>query len=307
MAHQFVTLSRDDESFAQYIQGRFSRQLRALPVHSFQPFSQKEKVTFKIVDRRDLDCPHRTQLIWQTLRPAYLSLTLSPLLVVTWMVFLASRGVLSRNWIGELTAISEVNWVHGILAAGSLLALHFAAFLWNDYFDHLNGSDRINPERGSQVIQKGWVPAYQIRLWAWFQLSLACALAAPLLWNQSWNLWLLSTIVAFVILSFSRVREKGLKEKGLGDLLVFLFLGPLLTGFFASILLGQLHWLWFLLGLIFGGLAMLTYQLRQFEGFTRQVDSRSRSLVTRLGFDRAKTFLFLETSVIALGGSVVLF
>jgi len=84
---------------------------------------------------------------------------------------------------------------------------------------------------------------------------------------------------------------KGLKYRGLGDGAVFLCLGPILTYGFARAI-GRVHpfeVIYF--GLLFGWLAVLYIQLRNFQNIMTDSQAKVGTFVSRIGFDKCK-YLF---------------
>lgn len=284
----FVTLTRQDPDFTAYLHGPVGPHLRAIPVETFNPYSRKERVTFRVVDLRSFPRPRWWRVYWKAGRPELLGLSLGPaavLLISTWM------------------SARTVSWYSALDAFFVLFFIHVAACLFNDYRDHMRGADRANRRRGSQVIQKGWATAKDVRMWAFVNGALAFVLALPLVWNR-WELLVVGALAALGVSVFSWLPRTALKW-GVGDLVIGLCFGPLLTlGFNDALAIGADRALWnpsvFLLGLAFGAMAVWTFQIRQLENLFRSGGENFRSFIGDFEFDRAQKVLLVESVILVV-------
>ena len=95
----------------------------------------------------------------------------------------------------------------------------------NDYFDFLKGADtseRIGPKR---AVQQGWISPFSMLIATLFTFAIAFFLAIPLMALAGW--WSLSIAIAAVL--FGILYTGGpipLGYLGLGEILVFVFFGP---------------------------------------------------------------------------------
>ncbi len=284
MPGEFITLSRQDERCREYLLGRIEPQIQALPVKSFAVDSSREKVTFQVLPMNQLLRPPLWVVLAQAFRLNELNLTWAPLAVVA-------------AWL----------WAQGTDFSGLVLALALLAlsgvqggiFLLNDFYDHMRGLDRLSSRRGSQVIQRGWLRAWQARLWAWGMLGLggslgllALGLASPPGGFLPLALLVSFALIAGLILAWAPRR---LRRWALPDLFIFLSLGPALTLGLALLLGGEGGQEVLALGAVFGLLALLSFHLRGLESLKAE-----HSWLGRLGFDRSHRLLLWELRLFPL-------
>jgi 1,4-dihydroxy-2-naphthoate polyprenyltransferase len=285
MSSPYVTITHDDPDFKSYLLGSFSKELRALPLESFSQHSQRERVTFQLVPVHEIRKPAWWKIYFKACRPELLGLTLAPfLLTILW------------QWKQADTSIAFPISFSGALLG--LFFLHVAAFLFNDFRDHMQGVDLANRRRGSQVIQKGWASAREVRGWAIVNMCLALLCGGTALyWHPTPLSWIvLAAAVAVLALSWM---PSWLAKRGLSDLLVFAGLGPLLTIAAAITADGIVQPQVILLGTAFGSLAVLTLQVRQMENLFRAGQDSFRTFIGGLDFDRAKLIVLAQMLFVA--------
>nr|HMN68861.1 prenyltransferase [Bdellovibrionales bacterium] len=213
-------------------------------------------------------------------RPELLPLTLGPAFAA-WLSHPVHRGF----W-PELPS-----W----FALVGIFFLHTAVFLFNDVQDHVHGWDRQNRQRGSQVIQKGWVPAIEMKRWAWVNFTLAlifgtvAAIQSPL---RILGVCGLAALALAIV-----VREFGTRY-ALVDLALLLLFGPLLTVGVALASSGEAHLFDVLLGFAFGALTVWVFQVRQFENLFRASPESAKTFLGYQNFDRARWICLAEGAVL---------
>jgi 1,4-dihydroxy-2-naphthoate octaprenyltransferase len=284
MSSPFVTLTHDDPEFRSYLLGSFSKELRALPVESFSQHSCRERITFRLVNISELKKPSWWNIYFKACRPELLGLTLGPF-------------ALTVAFLWRQTGTAPIYPVSVLLSACGLFFLHVAAFLFNDFRDHMLGVDLANRRRGSRVIQKGWASAKEVRVWAWVNavLALVCGLPSVLLnWEELGPVIL---IAAAIVLALSWMPPR-LARKGILDLLVFLGLGPLLTSAASITGFGEVTGQVVLVGVAFGALAMLTLQMRQLENLFRAGQDSFRTFIGAFDFDRARKCVLAQAVMV---------
>lgn len=273
---EFITLTRDDPEFERYLLGTFARDRRALPVETYHASTVRERVTFRVVPFEKLDVPSWWRVYLRSSRPELLGLTLGPAMVA-WLSHSANYAEWSR-------------WTSWFALIG-LFFLHTAAFLLNDVQDHLRGQDRANRQRGSRVIQRGWVRAADMKRWAWLNFSLAVLFGVPAFFNAPRDL---AVVCGLAALSLLIVMRGWGTRWGLADLALGLLFGPLLTMGIALASFGEADLDDLLLGVSFGALTVWVFQVRQFEAAFRARPESSRSLIGHLDFDWARRLLVYE-------------
>lgn len=269
---RFVTVSRSSPEFKTYISGTFSKLERALPIKSLNVGSLNEEVTFQIKKISEIERPH---LFW-----------LQPLLTkVSHFWFLAFPLL----FISIQIAIDETSNPAAENLIVLFAALGFAYFglqLRSEASDHEHGWDRAHPWAGSRSLQNGWATASQLKKIAAFCLSLSFFAGVFLLSKVSLGLQIYS-VVSALFLGITLLVSENFKLKGLGEILGFLFLGPILviglTWFFWGDPLKDIF-----LGVILGLWVWLAFFVRnlQVQFFSSRI--KLRNTVTLLGFENSK-------------------
>lgn len=299
----YKTLLKTDPEYKAYLLGSFSKNQVALPMESFGVGSERERTTFFILPSQQFHRPAWIKVYLKSIRPELLGLTLghSLLAILSLQMLLMKHNSLSFSFVGErgLTI--------GLCLLATLFA-HASACLFNDYQDHLNGTDRRSTTHGSRVIQRGWSRAIDVRRWAFVNGCLAFAIGVYLLYGNWLLLFGLSLVSGMAILFYSEMTPFWNKW-GAGDFWITLLFGPLmffsvwisilsaehLLGSSQSLILDGL-----LLSLSIGLLASWTLQMRQFQDIFKREKGSFRTLISRLSFDQAKIFLELEGALIFL-------
>lgn len=143
------------------------------------------------------------------IRPKTLPAAVAPVLMGTAMAF--------GDGIGDvLTAL---------VCLGTALLLQIGTNLANDYYDGMKGADtreRVGPTR---VTQAGLIPAWQVKA-AFIGVFALAALAC--VWLMMHGGWPIAVLASLAILSgiFYTAGRYPLGYLGLGDILVFIFFGP---------------------------------------------------------------------------------
>lgn len=276
MSAEFITLTRDDPDFERYLLGTFSRTERALPVETFRSRSTRERVTFRIVPVEKLSRPPWWVAYLWSCRPDLWGLTLGPAVAV---------------WLGHRESLPEWNRWPSWLALVGVFFLHTASFLYNDVQDHLKGTDRLNRRRGSQVIQRGWCSAAEMKRWAGVHLALAAILAVPAFLHAPVGL---TAVCVAAAVALALLMGNWGSRFGLGDLALTMLFGPLLTMGVALASFGATTWADAALGLGFGVMATWVFQVRQFENLFRSRPDSFHTFLGRLNFDEARMTMVAE-------------
>ncbi len=285
MPTEFVTLLRSEVKCRDCLlgqsipHGQEPSERFALPVKSFAVGSPQERITFQLVKADEIGRPSMWKVLFWALRLPLLTLSWTPVVAVwVWL------------WAGGY----EFKAQDLFLVLGNLFLLHMGVFLLNDYWDHMRGVDRLSSRRGSQVIQRGWLRAWQVRLWGWAALVTGGLLGTGiLLWSRaSLELWVLVFGAAFAVLILAWSPRK-LRRWALTELLILLSLGPLLTCGSMMFWLGSCSPEIGALGLGFGVLALLSFHLRSLGALLSE-----KSLLGRLGFDLSHRLLSVEIALL---------
>lgn len=272
---RFITVSRDSLDFKKYLKGTFSNREVALPVEQLEGHQLRPNVTFQIFSREEIKRPGLFRALLSLYRVDLLILTVLP----AGVVFLSIDPVASRSSLFAL-----------VLA---LFALHGATFAFNDYFDHMQGRDRLNEKTGSRLIQTGVLRAVDVLRIAWGYWALA-ALGGIILVYENPNLVIFALGGAFVGALGSMYQWIGLKSLGFSDIALLIGLGPLLTAGVSFASAHQVTGPVLILGLSYGLLALIYSQSKNIASSLIDYQAGVQTLAVRLGFDRAKTFICVE-------------
>lgn len=272
---EYVTLTRKDPEFKDYLLGTFDHSLRALPVETFSG-AGGERVTFCVRPVNEIEIPKWWRVYFAACRPELLVLTLGPAVLVS-----------------ALHPGADWPWAQFL----GLFFLHVAAFLFNDYQDHVRGVDRLNRKRGSRVIQKGWVTALALKRWAIVNFTLAVLFGLPPLLAGPADLWIVVGIAALALFVLSR--KSGLRF-GLCDFAIFLLFGPLLTAGVALSAYGEVTPSDLGLGALIGSLTVWVFQVRQFEHLFRSRPDMFHTCLGYWSFETARAFVVFEAGLLTL-------
>lgn len=203
---------------------------------------------------------------WVAIRPRTLPIAMAPVLV--------GAGVSFNE--------RSVSWAAVFLAMSGAILLTTGANLANDLFDYLNGADapdRIGPVR---VTQAGWLTPTQMR-WgiAWVFLA-ATVIGVILTRFGGWpviGIGLLAILAAFLYTG----GPWPLGYHGLGELLVFVFYGPVAVGGTVWVATHSMPWLCWVVSVPIGLLAVAILLVNNIRDVATDQRANKRTLVVLLG------------------------
>lgn len=278
---RWKTLSRRDPEFLSVLDGRFSEAYRAVPVRSLNVDSMSEQVTFEIIPVHEIRRPSLAKLVWQMMRPPTLALSFSPM-----------AATLALCWASGDRVIVPI----AIASFFGVLFFQVALNLFNDYFDHIKGQDRLKPRGGSRAIQKGWVRALDIKRAAWGLLGLAVLFGIPVVAMHFSPLAVVAFLALLTGLEFAS-QKLGLKYKGFGELMAFALTGPLLTAGYAWAITGEFGLTHIALGCVFGAISLMYFHSSNFENIMPDSQAGVVTWATRTGFDASQTFFYFTAAL----------
>lgn len=281
---QFKTLAYADPQFESYLRGTFSSHQLAVPIRTLNVRSQKEEVTFEVVNRKDVERPSMLIVLLKLLRPQTLTLSVGTMIV---------------SFVAAEKFKLPLDFTLSVLTILAVLFFHAAINLLNDFYDHMKGHDRINPQGGSRAIQRAWIPAHFVQKLGLFFLILSFLAGIPVLILHSSIVIVLAALSALAGLEFSTHRL-GLKNLGLGEYLVFLLTGPFLTCGFVWATSGLFHRQMILLGFVFGFVTLFFYHVSNIENILVDAHADRRTWAVFIGIDRAKKLLWVIAGLITL-------
>lgn len=286
---EFITLTRDDPEFDSYLLGTFSKDHRALPVETYQPQTKRERVTFRVLPLEKVAPPQWWKSYLLATRPELWALTLGPAMAA---------------WLNHKNSLGQWTQWPSWLALVGIFFLHTAVFLLNDVEDHVRGFDRQNRQRGSRLIQKGWVRAIDMKRWVWVNAALAVVFGAPAFLNAPIALAVVCGLAALSIVFLAR--KIGVRQ-GLNDLAIYSLFGPLLTAGISLASFGEWGARDATLGLAFGSLTLWVFQLRHFENQFRSNPESARTFLGWRSFDEVRWICAVEAGLILVLQPLVAF
>lgn len=153
----------------------------------------------------------------------------SPSALEKW--FLAARP---KTWIASLSPVcigtalagkESISWTIFLLTALFSLAIQIGTNFANDYFDFIKGADTAERQGPKRAVQAGWISPASMRKATAIAFGTAFVLAVPLMAIAGlWSLFITAAAIAFGILYTGGPKPLG--YVGLGEILVFIFFGP---------------------------------------------------------------------------------
>ncbi|MCX7977589.1 MAG: UbiA family prenyltransferase [Bdellovibrionaceae bacterium] len=274
-SEKLITLHRNHPDFSPHLLGTFSETHRAIPVETLNINSQSETVTFRIVPVTEIEEPGALKL-WST------ALRIRSFLVILFPFF----AVLSRLFADG----HRPDPLLLLLTFVGLFLLHGGIHLRNDYEDHLLGLDRLDPESGSQVVQRGWMTAEQCRRLSVRFVFVAVLFAVPLLIVQPRLFFHLIVAAAIGVPAFFRL-GRGFRSAWWGEFVLLFLVGPLLTSGLELAWTGRITVEGFFFGVLWGWIALFPVHLRHLQQMVVRHRAGILSLVGKLGFDRGRVMI----------------
>ncbi|HSG45334.1 MAG TPA: UbiA family prenyltransferase [Anaerolineales bacterium] len=231
-------------------------------------------------------------------------------LVITRMPFLTASIVpvlIGAVWVGVNKPASPFPWMLFFLTMFGAAALHVAANTFNDYFDWSSGTDKINNNYflpysgGSRSMELGLISEKGMLKVGMASLGIASifGLAVMALSKQP-LLMLFGLAGAFSGYFYTAPPLRLVARKGLGELLIGLNFGPLMTAGTVLALTGTVMWVDFAIGLPIGLLTTAILWINQFPDEISDRESGKHNLVVVLGKTRAR-WGFVALMIAAFG------
>lgn len=219
-------------------------------------------------------------------------------LVVTRAPFLSATAVAVLTGAAAVFAITGgLSWgLFGLTLLGTLL-LHLFANTANDYYDWKSGTDQANTDYivpftgGSRSIELGLItPPGLLRLSIGFLVA-AVAVGALLIVLQpaaGAGIATVGLIGAAIAFFYTAPPLRLVARKGLGEVVLGLAFGPLLTLGTATVLTGELSWVYALYGLVPGLLTTAILWINEFPDMEGDRATGKLNLVATLGWESAR-------------------
>lgn len=210
----------------------------------------------------------------------------------TWVALLAPVS-LSAFWV-FFAFPGLVDLVAGGVALVSGLFIQISTNLFNDYFDHLKGTDSAERVGPTRLLQSGQARPDTVRRVAFLFLVLAAGGGAYLVWLGGWIVAVIGILSLILAYAYSG-GPRPLTHLGLGEPFVIVFFGIIPTLVTAFLMTHQDGGRWFselwyfgvATGLLASGLILMN-NIRDIE-----IDTRSgrKTLPIRMGMKKAKIIL----------------
>lgn len=241
---------------------------------------------------------------------AWMVITRAPFLTATLVPILTAAA-----WVYTQSTGSSFPWMFFWLVLLGGVAIHISANTFNDYFDWTSGTDQSNNEYfmpysgGSRSLELGLISERGLLTIAWINLTIAALAGLPILLERGPMLLAFASAGAFSAYFYTAPPLRLAARKGLGELIVGMNFGPLMTGGTVFALTGQLSWLDFMIGLPIGLLTMAILWINQFPDMESDKLASKINLVVVLGKARARwgyllivTVAFLSVLALAVTG-----
>lgn len=220
---------------------------------------------------------------------SWLVITRAPFLTATIVPILTGAA-----WVLSQGLVQPFPWGLFFLVLLGGMAIHVSANTFNDYFDWKSGTDPANNDYfmpysgGSRSIELGLITEKKLLLVGWGALLLAVLAGLPVLLRSGPGLLLFGLAGAFSAYYYTAPPLRLAARKGLGELLVGLNFGPLMTAGTVFGLTGQLSWQAFFAGLPAGLLTTAILWINQFPDAEADRQTGKLNLVVTLGKQRAR-------------------
>jgi len=222
---------------------------------------------------------------WRAVRPFAFSASVTPVVV----------GSAAAYHAGEFHAVL---FVITLLAA---MSIHAATNLANDYYDHVRGVDAGQPIGPGGAIQRGHLSAPAVLRGAIALFALGGLLGLWLIAVRGWPIVLIGLLSVLAGYAYTAPPLK-LAYRALGELTVFIFMGPVIVMGAAYVQLEAWTWEAFLASLPIGLLASAILHANNLRDI--EVDRRSgkRTIATVIGrkWANREMYLLLTATYVAL-------
>lgn len=272
---ELKTFLKSDPEFRRYLSGTFSKTARALPMRSLNVGTDREEVVFKVLELREIALPPFFRRWAAIFKLHHLLWAMVPIFLI-----------LTKSWVDE----DPIDLGLALASIAGVTALLIGGNLFNDYWDHMSGVDRVHPQSSDRALQQGWVTAQATRFWAFVFLIVGIVCGLPAIFARV-ELLPFVAISAAGILVYGVFSWRGFKYRWGTELAMFWLLGPLLAIGFQSAATGAWDLETFLIGWLMGWLLVFALHLKNFEHLLVNAQVGFSNTMAALGFERAKSVL----------------
>ncbi len=232
------------------------------------------------------------QVWWDGVRPAYLSLSLLPVLigsVLAWTQTISSK-----------TPLGKFHLTHFIAAIVAIVLLQIGANLVNDYYDYLRGIDTTNTFGPGGLIQQGLIQPLNVLLFGLAALSAGTLIGLVIAFRGGVLVYLLG-LIGLLAAYFYSATLRSISSLTLGELVVLCVYGPLITLGAYMIQMGHADRNALIYGLPLGLLATAAIHVNNMRDSESDAYARKHTLASRLGLNMSRAlFLVLVFAAYAI-------
>jgi 1,4-dihydroxy-2-naphthoate octaprenyltransferase len=178
------------------------------------------------------------------------------------------------------------SWPLTIAMLVAAVACHAGANMANDYFDHQKGVDNENNLGPHKVIQLGLLTPRQILTGMIAAFALATLLGVYIVLSTDWKVFVLA-VLSLGAAFFYTAGSKALGYVALGEVTVFLFMGPAMVCGAYYVLTGSVTWTAFLLSIPIGAISAATLHANNMRDIEHDRAAGKKTLATILGRQRS--------------------
>lgn len=160
------------------------------------------------------------QVWWDGVRPAYLPLSIMPVLLGTTLAWTQS--------ITTKTPFGHLRFTHFVATLLAIVLLQIGAHLINDYYDYVRGIDTSNTFGPGGLIQQGFVQPTRVLMLSIVALCIGTLIGAVVAISGGMYVLLFGVIGVLCAYLYSAT-ARSLSSIALGEVVSFLIFGPLIT------------------------------------------------------------------------------
>lgn len=190
------------------------------------------------------------------------------------------------------TASRQIVWWTVPLYAVAAILFHAGTNVLNDYFDYLHGVDGPDDEDPTHVISRGIVTPRFMVVTGHLYFVLAIILGSAIALVRGPVFWITGMLGATGAYFYTN-RRVSLKYRALGDLTVFLLMGPVMVWIGTWAIAGWRGWFPFVAALPPAFMVTLVLHGNNMRDILADTKAGVDTLARRLGFARSKLFFAL--------------
>jgi 1,4-dihydroxy-2-naphthoate octaprenyltransferase len=180
----------------------------------------------------------------------------------------------------------SISWPLAVAMLIAAVACQAGANMVNDYFDFQKGVDNEANLGPHKVLQLGLLTARQVRNGFMAAFALATLLGVYIVLESDWKIFVVA-LVSLGAAFFYTAGSKALGYVALGEITVFIFMGPVIVCGVYYVLAGAVSWTSFLLSIPIGAISAATLHANNIRDIEHDRAAGKTTLATLLGRQRA--------------------